>query len=344
MFKGWDIVVDDTRYAYAVGRIRALEARLLNKSQFESLIAARNAEEALSTLSDTDYGPFLSELKKARDFEMVLNEGLKSGLYVISGLSREEKLTNIFRLRYDFHNLKALLKIKYLSSQSQDTNQLPLINVGLIEVVKLRKMVEGDDYGGLPRELRIAAEKAIKAFENTHAARWIDIILDREMFALFSQRTRDSSYPFLKKYFQIYLDLINIKNFLRTKELKIGKSFFKEIFLEEGGLKESLFLKLYEEPINNLASALSFTFYGTLVSTGIKYWQENRSWSELERLADNCLLSYLRQAKYIVFGLEPLIVYLLVRENEIKMLRIIIAGKLNGLPADLLRSRLRDTY
>ncbi|MCD5401870.1 V-type ATPase subunit, partial [candidate division NPL-UPA2 bacterium] len=94
----------------------------------------------------------------------------------------------------------------------------------------------------------------------------------------------------------------------------------------------------------NFASALSPTLYGALVSAGIKYWQENRSWSELERLADNCLLSYLRRAKYVVFGLEPLIAYLLARENEIKMLRIIMVGKLNGLPTDLLRSRLRDTY
>ncbi len=336
-------MADDTRYTYAVGRIRALEARLLNKSQFEGLIAARDAPEALRTLSDTDYGPFLSELKKARDFEVALNEELKSVLRIVSDLSRDTELTDIFRLRYDFHNLKVLLKIKCLSHQSPDTNHLPLMDVGLIEAAKLKKIIEGDDYRELPRELRTAAEKAIKAFEETHDARRIDIILDREMFALFSQRTRDSGHPFLREYFRMYFDLINIKNFLRVKELKLDRSFFEEAFLEGGSLGKSLFLKSYEESINNFASALSPTLYGALVSAGIKYWQENRSWSELERLADNYLFSYLRRAKYVVFGLEPLIAYLLVRENEIKVLRIIMVGKLNGLPADLLRSRLRDT-
>ncbi len=336
-------MADDTRYTYAVGRIRALEARLLNKSQFESLVAARDAKEALRTLSDTDYGPFLSELKGVRDFEVALNEELKNTLRIISHLSWDRELTDIFRLRYDFHNLKVLLKIKYLGNQLPNANHLPLMDVGLIKAAKLRKIVEGDDYRGLPRELRTAAEKAIKVFEETHDARQIDIILDKKMFALFSQRTRDNGHPFLREYFRMHLDLINVKNFLRVKELRLGKSFFKEAFLEGGSLGESLFLKSYGESINNFASALSPTLYGVLVSAGIKYRQENRSWSELERLADNYLLSYLRRAKYVVFGLEPLIAYLLARENEIKILRIIMVGKLNGLSADLLRSRLRDT-
>lgn len=335
---------DDTRYAYAVGKIRALETRLLDKSRFDSLIAARDAEEALRALSDTDYGPFLSELKGARDFEVALNEELKSVLHLVSDLSRDPELTDIFRLRYDFHNLKVLLKIKYLSDRSPITDHLPLMDAGLIEPGKIRKIIEGEDYKELPEELRTAAEKAIKSFEETHDAQRIDIILDREMYGLFSQRTRDNGHPFLREYFQIDLDLINVKNFLRVKELRLGKSFFEEVFLEGGELKKSLFLKSYEESMNNFSSLLSFTPYGMLVSEGIEHWQENRSWSELERLSDNYLLSFLRRARYVVFGLEPVIAYLLARENEIKMIRMVMVGKLNGLPTDLIRGRLREIY
>lgn len=337
-------MTDDTRYAYAVGKVRALETGLLDKSRFDSMIAARDAGEALKTLSDTDYGPFLPELKGTRDFETALNGELKSVLRLVSDLSRDTELTDIFRLRYDFHNLKVLLKIKCLGDRVPVAGHLPLMDTGLIEPAKLRKIVEDDDYGELPDELRRAAEKAIKSFKETHDTQQVDIVLDREMHILFSQRAGQKGHPFLREYFQIYLDLINIKNFLRVKELRLGKSFFEEIFLEGGELEKSLFLKSDEGSGNNFASLLSSTPYGTLVSEGIKSWQENRSWSELERLSDNYLLSFLRRARYVVFGLEPVIAYLLARENEIKMIRIIMVGKLNGLSADLLGSRLRDIY
>lgn len=348
-------MADDARYAYAVGRIRALEIRLLDKSRFESMVSARDAEEALRTLSDTDYGPFLPEPKRGRDFEVALNGELKSVLGLVSLLSQDAELTDIFRLRYDFHNLKVFLKLKYLQAEEgyrpltrparrHFGGGYGLMDAGLIEPTKLKKIVEEDNYKELPRELRLAAERAIKTFQETHDAQRIALILDGEMSALFYQKTRPNDYSFLRGYFRTDFDLTNIKNFLRVKELRLGKGFFEEIFLEGGSLEKSLFLESSEEPVNNFVSLLSPTPYGALVAEGIKYRQENRSWSELERLADNYLLSYLRRAKYIVFGLEPLIAYLLARENEIKMIRIIMVGKLNGMPEDLIRGRLRETY
>ena len=334
----------DTRYAYAVGKIRMLETRFLDKSRFDNLIDARDAEEAVRTLSDTDYGSFLSELKDVRDFETALNGELKNVLCLISNLSQDAELTDIFRLRHDFHNLKALLKIKYLGSRPLNTGHPPLMDAGLIEPEKLRKIIEEDNYKELPRELRAATEKAIKIFEETHNARRIDTVIDREMYILFSQRIGNHDQPFLREYFRIHVDLTNIKTLLRGRESGIDRSFFEEVFLEGGGLEKSLFLKSYEESRDNFVPLFSSTPYETVVSEGTRYRQENRSWSELERLSDNYLLSFLRQAKYIIFGLEPVIAYLLAKENEIKMLRMIMVGKLNGLPADLLRSRLRELY
>ena len=116
---------DDTRYAYAVGRIRVLETRLLDKSRLDSLVEARSAEEVLKALADTDYGPFLAELKEARGFEEALNGELKNVLRLVSDLSQDAELTDIFRLRYDFHNLKVLLKIKGLSNRLPNPEPRP---------------------------------------------------------------------------------------------------------------------------------------------------------------------------------------------------------------------------
>jgi len=45
----------DNRYAYAVGKIRAREVRLLDLPKLLSILQAENVEEALKRLSDTDY-------------------------------------------------------------------------------------------------------------------------------------------------------------------------------------------------------------------------------------------------------------------------------------------------
>jgi V/A-type H+-transporting ATPase subunit C len=51
-----------------------------------------------------------------------------------------------------------------------------------------------------------------------------------------------------------------------------------------------------------------------------------------------------KNAKYIPFGIEPLAGYLIAKDNEIKIARIIMAGKLAGISPELIRERLRETY
>jgi V/A-type H+-transporting ATPase subunit C len=41
---------------------------------------------------------------------------------------------------------------------------------------------------------------------------------------------------------------------------------------------------------------------------------------------------------------SPLAAYILARENEIKTVRILLSGKLNDLPENSIRERLRDMY
>ena len=56
------------------------------------------------------------------------------------------------------------------------------------------------------------------------------------------------------------------------------------------------------------------------------------------------LWNFLRSLYNNPFGIAPLAAYILARENEIKMVRIILSGKLNGFPDEFIRERLRDMY
>ena len=52
----------------------------------------------------------------------------------------------------------------------------------------------------------------------------------------------------------------------------------------------------------------------------------------------------LKEQKIVPFGPSAMIGYLYAKEIESKNLRIILIGKINKVPEETLRSRVRDTY
>ena len=55
-------------------------------------------------------------------------------------------------------------------------------------------------------------------------------------------------------------------------------------------------------------------------------------------------MEYISAAKQVPFGEQPLIAYLAARDSEQTAIRIILTGRLAGLPTDVIRERLREPY
>jgi V/A-type H+-transporting ATPase subunit C len=87
-----------------------------------------------------------------------------------------------------------------------------------------------------------------------------------------------------------------------------------------------------------------YSLYAAVVEEGIQTYQKTDSLTRFEKLADDFLLNNIKQAKYLTFGPEPLAGYLLAKENELKLIRIIMVGKINRLPTEEIKERLRDVY
>ncbi|GAI62431.1 unnamed protein product, partial [marine sediment metagenome] len=72
-----------------------------------------------------------------------------------------------------------------------------------------------------------------------------------------------------------------------------------------------------------LLLSLGFKDYYGIVKDGIENWKKSGSFSFLEKLFDDYLLNFVKKAKYISFGIEPLIGYLVAKEMEVKNLRTV---------------------
>jgi len=331
--------VDNTDYAYSVARIKALETRLLDRGHFDRMINASSGEEAVKALSETDYGSAIAELADIHDFERILVAQLKEAYDLLMKISPNPELIAMLALRYDVHNLKVLFKAKFLGVKSD-----LLIPVGTHDLGKLEYAVNEDDFRYLQEKLRRAAAKISEEFLVNRDPQVIDLTLDRVLYEQMIFSVRELGSEFIEGLFIRQIDLTNLKTLVRVKRMGVDREFVKKALLPNGSISVARLKAAFDEPLESLISMLASTAYAELAKQGIQEWLDKGTASLLEKLSDDFITNYLRQGKWIPFGVEPLIGYLWAKEIEVKNIRIVLVGKINKLPAEAIRERLRDVY
>jgi len=330
----------DNRYAYAVGKIRAREVRLLDFPKLLSILEAENVEQALEGLSDTDYREGLALVKQEEDFDLHLSLHMESVYGLISGLTHDPQLTDLFILRNDFHNIKVAFKKKCGASVEEEYYLAPSV----VNREELVEAVETGNFFRLPPLLAEALQEIEGIYNSEKNIQLINTILDEIYFSHSLQVSRRAKCEFLERLFLIQIDLANIRTFLRLKEMTKGRDALRNRLISGGTLESSYFLKSFAGSLESFVDSLRFKDYYEIVKDGIESWKKSGSFSFLEKLFDDYLLNFVKKAKYISFGIEPLIGYLVAKEMEVKNLRTVIVGKFNGLFPEIIKERLREVY
>jgi V/A-type H+/Na+-transporting ATPase subunit C len=316
----------DTNYTYALGVIRAREVKLLTDKRFEELLSTRDVEELMSVLHDTDYGEFFRNIKKG-EAEEALGE-YKVALYDdLEKLIVNPEIIRILRAKYDFHNVKVLLKGKILEEDFTEKCS-PL---GSLPVSKISEIFKEEKYRELPEYLREAAEKGIDVYYSTdHNPQRLSFTVDSIMASKVTSYEKNS---FLNRYYKIWVDLTNLKIILRLLFLERYEDLIGFAILPGGNIKKEKITKANIESPDSLEDFYRGTIYSSLL-------EFKDSFSILEREAEKLLVSYLNSVAFESIGVEPVVAYLLLKENEIRNLRIILIGKMNGVGEDLIEERL----
>jgi len=332
-------VLDETVYAYAVGRVRAMETRLIDHGRFERMVDANTADEALKILTETDYANAIGEIDSVYNFETILAAELKHTFDTILKISPSPQQIAVLALRYDVHNLKVLFKEKFLGIKTE-----LLIGAGTMATDKLELAINEEDFRDLPGRLRPVAETISEEFPLNRNPQLIDLALDQVLYAELLAEAVNNKADFLTGLFQRQIDLINIKSLIRIKRIGLDREFLRTVLLAGGCLPLDRLLALIDEPLESVITSLAMSDYSELVSEGLREWIDRGSAARLEKLSDDYITAYLKRGKWTPFGPEPLIGYLWAKEMEIKNIRLILVGKINKLPAEAIRERLRDGY
>ncbi|MBZ4645053.1 MAG: V/A-type H+/Na+-transporting ATPase subunit [Petroclostridium sp.] len=333
-------VNNDTQYAYAVARIRAIERKLLDKSKIDRMVDARSPEEALKVLTDAEYGYSAGEISSVYEYEQLLREEHKKVYKLLKEIAPQPEVFDLFLVRNDYHNAKVILKAEFLG---QDFDEL-LTDTGSIPATKLKIMIKDRNMSDMPVIMQKAIEECIDTFNRTGDPQVIDLILDKASFRQMKETAERSKVKFVIDLVEILIDLANIKTFLRVKRLKKSWDFLNKILIPGGRIDLKVFVQKLEEPLEGFVEALRYTPYGVFCEEGIENFKSTGNLTNFEKLSDDFVISFIKKAKYVSLGIEPLVGYLMAKENEIKIARIIMVGKINNISNEIIRERLREAY
>jgi V/A-type H+-transporting ATPase subunit C len=331
---------NDVRYAYAVGVIRVLETRSLSRERIERAAEASTTEEVLRILAETPYSEYLSALKGPEDYESLLEKEHQKVLSLLQNLTKDPSLTNLLLSRFDFHNLKVALKERF---GEQDLASA-YVSFGRISLPMMKAAVNEEGFSSLPLWLAQPAEQVVREFPERQDPKWIDFLIDRKMYELFVTTSRAQRSLFFHDVIQKEIDLINILSLFRIRHSGQERGRFLESFIEGGSLSRPFFLQLFDEPLEGMSGRFAYTPYRDLVENGWDHLKSQGSFAVFERMGRDSILEYLRRANLIAFGIEPLIAYAYAKENELRMIRTIMVGKLNGVPSNLIKESLPRVY
>jgi len=207
------------------------------------------------------------------------------------------------------------------------------------EMVKSRASEDLDDF------LEKEEERLTKELE--------ELLLEKEILEIFIEDKQPGKaltlskrldYDFIENYIKHKIDLANLKIFCRLKYLGASKERLESLSLEGGFLDVKILLDNFEVPFTEIGELIQVTPYEELWKKGIDTLEEEETFLDLERGIEDFLITYLRKAKYVVFGPEPVFAYGLAKRHELNLVRLLGIGTLSNIPADLLKKRISETY
>lgn len=328
-------------YAYAVARIRALEGKLLDKQKFYRILETSSAEEALKALLENGYGAS-ETVANAGDYELLIKKEMNNTYELIDKITPDKRMTDMFLLKYDYHNAKVLKKNSLLEIDNNDL----LIEGGSISIDSLHEAVYEKIYAYIPKPLANAFEKLDSMIATAGGAnpQQVDIIIDKAMFKQIAEEKKQFKNEFINEYFTTKADLTNMEIFIRAKAIGINKPEMEEMLVDGGEIDDRTFLQLYEQPLENAVQSFSIKDYGYVVINGVASYTKTNSIAAYEKLMEELLQKIVDKYKYNAFTIEPIVGYMLAKEQEARAIRIVMTAKINNIDSAVVQERLSGLY
>ena len=313
--------------------LRAREGKMLTADRAARMLEAQTFEDCAKLLGDCGYEDMGG--LNAAGVDAALSARRAALFQEIENLVPDKALVELFRLKYDYHNAKTVLK-----AEAVGTDPLRLMSVsGRVAPEKLKSAWDEERMSELPKVLGAAMVEAGSTLARTANPQLADFDLDKACFAEMKAIADGLDNTFISGYVRLLIDAANLKSVVRTARMHKSADFLSDVLIRgatdvdrlSGADADALIAVFAHTPLEKAAAA-----GGEAMSGG--------SMTVFERACDNAVNDYIRGAKLLSYGPEVVVAYLAAAENEITAARMILTGSLAGVDADTIRERLRDLY
>lgn len=321
---------DAVRYGFAVGKVRVLETRAIDHGALERLLDANTFGQQKRLLSDTPYGRFLEGAETAEEIERALDEALESWLEFLGQAELPSDVADFFRVQYDYDNLRAAAKAGVLGASLDGL----LTPHGLVPIEAFTSDLPAlpGRLGELARSLPLEADDETSASE---ATRLIDLIVDAAVFAEMLRLAHGSKSKFLIEFTKIRIDLANVRVLVRGAIAALGSDRIRAALVEGGSISAASLGPIAGLDLDQVIEA-------------VRARPELRALPEtdlgnpglLDTALDSLALQALERGRRGPIGPEPVIAYVLARQVEVAVIRVLLLGGLAGIDSEVLRERV----
>lgn len=319
---------------YSTGVVSVLESKLLRKEKFNAMIEAETLEGCLKILHDAGFAD--GKGSETGNFEPLLKAEIAKNVALLKELSSDENAADALLIRYDYHNLKALLK-------AQSTNTLfdkikeTLYSGGTIDLSVMQvELMEGGE------NLRPLMKEVIAKVSGSQNAKDIDLTADLAMYRDILGLIKKTASKVVTKYFKDTIDFVNISTLIRNKTAQ-AKDYSGQ-FIEGGNLPLSLFVSAQDKPMEEFFKSLKSVEYISAAEIAETSLKECRNLLGYELFYKNLLLEKVWEGRNKMDGIEPVLYYFFAKETEIDNVRLILTCKKNKVDKKMIYQRLREVY
>ena len=320
-------------YLFLSALLRAREAKMLTRERAERMLDAASYGEAAKMLTDCGYKDY-SDLS-VKEVERALNERRSADFEEMARMTPNKLLVDVFRMKYDYHNAKTLIK-----SEAEGIDRTDLMSeAGRIPPETLKTAFQEDRYTDIAGTMGEAMLDAKNALARTSNPQLADFILDKAYFAEMRSAADELESEFFSGYVRLLIDSANLRSAVRTLRMHKDTDFLRTALIPGGSIEpdrlaaavsgEGMAALYATTPLENAASLGAAAVSGGTMTS-------------FELACDNAVTAYLLGARMVSFGEEPVIAYLAALEGEITAVRMILTGRLSGIAPDTIRERLRD--
>ena len=317
-------------WGFVSGRISALEARLLPKEFFATLISQTRTEDVVRMLQDTALKDSLAPGAAWDDLGQVIDRHFLEQVASIRENCPDPSVPNLFLLRGDYLNLKraALREDGY-----------PFYPLTLDEVTLDR--VAAGDLDDLAPEMRAALERCATD-TGGYDLSTLDIALDGAYLRHMLRMARALGVPVIDSYIEREVLTEAIVVLLRACHAKRDLAALGELLLP---------LEPHTDLLNELLATSDVTQWPDVCRGDLE--QPLRDAVErpsverapaFELAAMNSMRELAQAGSYQVAGPERVFAYLTALSVETYNLKLVASGRLSRIEPDLLRTRLRECH